>query len=259
MKNSFFTPFLTAIPDNSAPQKFTLMHNNQAHPLCILAVEELQKHLSTQQDWSHNFGFDASDTRPVIGKMFGVLVVKNEANELGYLSAFSGKIAGANHHKNFVPPVYDMLHEDGFLTNGMIELSKKKELIQLLQKSKSTENQPLIEKLLIERKEFSLALQRRLFDNYFFINQAKESKSVYEIFEAANYIFPPSGAGECATPKLLQYAFLHDLKPVALAEFWWGQSPKSNNRKHGHFYPCCKEKCHAILAHTLSGLEFVYE
>jgi tRNA pseudouridine32 synthase / 23S rRNA pseudouridine746 synthase len=255
----FFIPFSTPIEGNLVPEKFTLMRENQAHPLCVLAVEELQNHLTSQQDWSHNFGFDANDTRPIIGKMFGVLVVKNEENKLGYLSAFSGKIAGANHHKNFVPPVFDTLSEDSFLTKGMIELSKKKEHIETLKKEKTADNQLLIEQLLVERKKFSLALQRTLFDHYFFLNQAKISKSVYEIFETANYLFPPSGAGECATPKLLQYAFLHDLKPIALAEFWWGQSPKSNNRKHGHFYPCCKEKCHAILAHMLSGLECVYE
>jgi tRNA pseudouridine32 synthase / 23S rRNA pseudouridine746 synthase len=255
----FFTPFSTSIQDSLVPKKFTLMRENQAHPLCILAVDELQKHLAAQQEWSHNFGFDANDTRPIIGKMFGVLVVKNKANELGYLSAFSGKIAGANHHKNFVPPVFDTLSEDSFLSNGMIEISKKNELIETLKKTKTTDNQALIAQLLVERKKFSLALQRNLFDHYFFLNKAKELKSVYEIFEAANYLFPPSGAGECATPKLLQYAFSQDLKPIALAEFWWGQSPKSNNRKHGHFYPCCKEKCHAILAHMLSGLECVYE
>ena len=67
---------------------------------------------------------------------------------------------------------------------------------------------------------------------------------------------PPAGAGECAAPKLLNYAFEHQLKPIAMAEFWWGQSPKSEIRKHKQFYPACKSKCEPILlSHMLMGLE----
>ncbi|RZK01842.1 MAG: pseudouridylate synthase, partial [Flavobacterium sp.] len=73
-----------------------------------------------------------------------------------------------------------------------------------------------------------------------------------EIFNNAGYKNPPAGAAECAGIKLLQYAFLHHMKPLALGEFWWGKSPKSNTWKHGMFYPCCKEKCEPILKHMLS-------
>src|SRR5690606_21753915 len=65
---------------------------------------------------------------------------------------------------------------------------------------------------------------------------------------------PPAAAGECATPKLLQYAFLNDLKPIAMAEFWWGASPKSEVRKHKQFYPACTGKCEPILKHMLEGI-----
>ncbi|MNE19641.1 Ribosomal large subunit pseudouridine synthase A [compost metagenome] len=106
-----------------------------------------------------------------------------------------------------------------------------------------------------ERKNKSGALQRKLFDQYFFLNQYGQKKSVLAIFENTVDAKPPAGAGECATPKLLQYAFLHDMKPLAMAEFWWGQSPKSEIRIHGQFYPACRGKCEPILAHMLDGIE----
>jgi len=65
---------------------------------------------------------------------------------------------------------------------------------------------------------------------------------------------PPAAAGECATPKLLQYAFLNGLRPVAMAEFWWGAPPKSEIRKHRQFYPACTGKCKPILEHMLEGI-----
>nr|WP_255742364.1 RluA family pseudouridine synthase [Belliella calami] len=112
-----------------------------------------------------------------------------------------------------------------------------------------------LEKLKMERKERSNALQQQLFDNYKFLNAEKEWKSLREIFSLDLNIPIPAGSGECAAPKLLHYAFLHDLKPIAMAEFWWGQSPKSEIRKHGEFYPACKSKCEPILGHMLKGLE----
>ena len=112
-----------------------------------------------------------------------------------------------------------------------------------------------LEKLKMERKERSNALQQQLFDNYKFLNAEKEWKSLREIFSLDLNIPIPAGSGECAAPKLLHYAFLHELKPIAMAEFWWGQSPKSEIRKHGEFYPACKSKCEPILGHMLKGLE----
>jgi tRNA pseudouridine32 synthase/23S rRNA pseudouridine746 synthase len=97
----------------------------------------------------------------------------------------------------------------------------------------------------------SAKLQQQLFANYAFLNQYKKSKSLGEIFENN----PPAGAGECAAPKLLHYAFQNDLKPIAMAEFWWGQSPKSEIRKHKQFYPACTGKCEPILKHMLLDIE----
>ena len=112
-----------------------------------------------------------------------------------------------------------------------------------------------IESLKAERKERSAALQQKLFGQFRMLNAKGEVKDLCTIFEQTVRKAPPAGAGECALPKLLQYAYLHQLKPLAMAEFWWGDSPKNEIRHHGYYYPSCKGKCEPILQHMLQGLE----
>jgi tRNA pseudouridine32 synthase/23S rRNA pseudouridine746 synthase len=336
MSKSLFQPFKTNISGISLPEKFTFPFYYEPHELSIIASKELQKYLETQTDFEHNFGLKENQEGLVIGKMFGVLVCQNQEGELGYLWAFSGKLAGVNHHSYFVPTIFDMLQEDGFFKkeeevlnaiNSQIEIlensdelrDKKKQLENTKNKANSDiQNQKdKIKRLKIERDEkrisitnlssveieqleFELseeskkesillkkmtkywnfqiekaqnevnllldeinqhkderrqksgALQQKLFAEYSFLNQFGERKSIGEIFNNN----PPAGAGECAAPKLLHYAFEHNLKPIAMAEFWWGQSPKSEIRKHKQFYPACKSKCEPILlSHMLKGLD----
>ena len=336
MSKSLFQPFKTNISGISLPEKFTFPFYYEPHELSIIASKELQKYLETQTDFEHNFGLKENQEGLVIGKMFGVLVCQNQEGELGYLWAFSGKLAGVNHHSYFVPTIFDMLQEDGFFKkeeevlnaiNSQIEIlensdelrDKKKQLentkneansdiqnqkdkikrlkverdekrisftnlssveIEQLEFELSEESKKesillkkmtkywnfQIEKaqnevnLLLdeinqhkdERRQKSGALQQKLFAEYSFLNQFGERKSIGEIFNNN----PPAGAGECAAPKLLHYAFEHNLKPIAMAEFWWGQSPKSEIRKHKQFYPACKSKCEPILlSHMLKGLD----
>ena len=112
-----------------------------------------------------------------------------------------------------------------------------------------------IESLKKERKEKSAALQLQLFEQYSFLNKDGKKKSLQAIFGNTVFGKPPAGAGECATPKLLQYAFLNGYKPLAMAEFWWGSPPKSEIRQHKQFYPACNGKCKPILEHMLEGIE----
>lgn len=105
-----------------------------------------------------------------------------------------------------------------------------------------------------ERKEKSNYLQQTLFSKYAFLNQQKELKSLLDIFDDPD-IKPPAGSGECAAPKLLNYAFANDLKPICIAEFWWGISPNSAIRKHKNYYPACQSRCKPILAHMLKGIK----
>jgi tRNA pseudouridine32 synthase/23S rRNA pseudouridine746 synthase len=251
--DQFFTSFDTSTDSYVLPEIFTLLLKNEPHPLCLLAAKQLQHHLTNQEEWQHNFGL-SNNKEVIIGKMFGVLVVTNQNNQVGYLSAFSGKLAGGNHHAKFVPPVFDSLTNNSFLNNGMEELTRINNEIKSLEALQPETDKKRIAILKILRKDNSVLLQKELFDNYHFRNQAGEQKSLREIFSISLYKNPPSGAGECAAPKLLQYAFQHNMQPIALAEFWWGLSPKSDLWKHGQYYPYCTEKCGPILAHMLTGI-----
>ncbi|AIS57380.1 pseudouridine synthase [Vibrio coralliilyticus] len=334
---NLFTPFNTPIDGYSLPDKFTFPFFYQPHPLCELAAQELQQHLVEQTDWQHNFGIDGNQSGT--GKMFGVLLVESPQGEVGYLSAFSGKIADQNLLPGFVPPVFDMLAEESFFRAETAEImaanqkfnqlksnpriaeltSKLNQLISEYQQQEQLQRDTMIagraerkaqrklaesslagealksrldelakqsvaeknvlkylklewdEKIAVlqreldelntnlnalkeQRKTLSNTLQNKLFDNYRFLNIRGEEKSLNAIFKPTSAPVPPAGAGECAAPKLLQFAFKHDFKPLALAEFWWGVSPKSEVRQHGKFYPSCHSKCFPILGHMLEGM-----
>ena len=111
-----------------------------------------------------------------------------------------------------------------------------------------------IEALKAERRNRSAALQQKLFQQFNFLNAKGETKNLCAIFEETVQKTPPAGAGECAAPKLLQYAYLSGLSPIAMAEFWLGESPKTEIRHHGYYYPSCRGKCEPILRHMLQGL-----
>ena len=315
------------------PEKFTYPFHYTPHPLCVLAAEEVKEYIASRKEWQEELAS---------GKMFGVLIVQtdngitnNEENQIGYLAAFSGNLAGKNLHPYFVPPVYDLLQPEGFfkieeeqisainirirelensssyldskekwkieteqakavLNQAKAELKMAKEAREIRRQSSpelSEEEQASliresqyqkaeykrlekewkkrleeletevrhfdieIERLKTERKERSAALQRKLFEQFRMLNAQGEVKDLYTIFEQTVQKVPPAGAGECALPKLLQYAYLHQLKPLAMAEFWWGDSPKNEIRHHGYCYPSCKGKCEPILQHMLQGLE----
>ena len=108
-----------------------------------------------------------------------------------------------------------------------------------------------IDALKERRKNISSELQNYIFRQFKFLNQAGKVKDLLDIFTDTP---PIAGSGECAAPKLLQYAFEHQLELVTMAEFWWGLSPKSEVRKHLHYYPACRGKCRPILGHMLEGV-----
>lgn len=337
---SFITYFNDkAVNGIPKPERFTFPFFYQPHPLTRIAVAELQHYLETDKSLEHNFGLESDDLSPAIGKMFGVLVVADKSGRLGYLSAFSGKLAGSNVHEKFVPPVFDMLVEDSFFIRGqelLNEINKKVKDIETddsylqlagdLERLSGLANKEIItfktsvkhnkaarkklresnknilgadeyatfeadlikqslhdkhrlnllvanwdEQLKIirtelsgfesriaalkqDRREKSAALQQQLFDQYNFLNIAGETKSLHDIFSETVFVKPPAAAGECATPKLLQFAFLNGYKPVAMAEFWWGAAPKSEIKQHKQFYPACTGKCKPILGHMLKGM-----
>ena len=113
----------------------------------------------------------------------------------------------------------------------------------------------MINNLKNERKQRSAALQKKLFDNFVMLNANGEKKNLNDIFLNTALKTPPSGAGECCAPKLLQYAYITGLKPISMAEFWMGESPKNIIRKEGYYYPACTGKCGPILEFMLEGLD----
>ncbi|CZF84549.1 Ribosomal large subunit pseudouridine synthase A [Grimontia marina] len=343
--DELFTRFQGNTEQSELPGAFTFPFYYQPHPLCALAAEELQQHLASQTDWQHDFGLDEAlapqldKSAEGTGKMFGVLLVRSPQGELGYFSAFSGKIADQNLLPNFVPPVFDMLAEECFfrteleaitaLNTQVSTLSANPVLEQLgaqlaqmqteyeveeqqqrqrmidsrtarkqerklaketltgdtlkaalddLAKQSVAEKNTLkylkmtwdekilaiesqlsalttdIEHAKQQRKTLSNALQNKLFEQYRFLNALGEEKSLKAIFAPTTNPTPPAGAGECAAPKLLHFAYKHGYTPLAMAEFWWGVSPKSEVRQHRKFYPSCHGKCHPILGHMLEGL-----
>lgn len=317
--------FTTSISDIPLPERFTYPFCYTPHPLCVMAAEEVQHYLSKQSDWQEELSQ---------GKMFGVLIVQTEDGSIGYLTAFSGILAGKNIHPYFVPPVYDLLQPQGFfkieeenisainrrirrleedkkyidlrsnltqttqsaqdaLSIAKIQLKEAKDKRELLRKTgqldakeeadliresqfQKAEYKRLerswkdkiaslqvetgnwekqIQELKAERKVRSAALQQQLFEQFRMLNYRGEVITLCDIFEQTVHKTPPAGAGECAAPKLLQQAYLHHWKPIAMAEFWWGNSPKNEVRHHGYYYPACKGKCEPILRHMLQGLE----
>ena len=148
-----------------------------------------------------------------------------------------------------------MIRESQFQKAELKRLERSlKEHLSSLQKETDTYVSQ-IEALKNERKSRSATLQQQLFEQFRLLNARGEVKDLCSIFAHTVHKIPPAGAGECAAPKLLQYAYFHHYRPVAMAEFWWGDSPKAEIRHHGHYYPACKGKCEPILGHMLQGLE----
>ena len=146
----------------------------------------------------------------------------------------------------------EMIRESQFMK---AELRRRR---KAMEQAESTFHNPqftLLKSLQRKRKQMSDELQRWLFAAYRMLNAKGEERDLIDIFREYTHAMPPAGAGDCCAPKLLQYAYLHHLRPVCMAEFWWGESPASEIRHHLHYYPACRSKCLPILTHMLKGLD----
>ena len=335
-----FQYFKTVISGIKLPKKFTFPFYYEPHQLSKIAVAELHQYLENQTDFTHNFGINNNLKETAVGKMFGVLVVENHNNEIGYLAAFSGKLTDKSSPEKFVPAIFNthakdsfykieeeklntfskqitalesdvrflevqktLQHKTSFVENDLQKQRNKMKLAKKDRKIRRTKakailnpnefanfnkkleqesfNDQFLYKELLEyresqliknqkeaalftdkisllktaRKNKSAELQEELFNKYQFLNQQKITKGITEIFPNYAIQKPPAGTGDCAAPKLLQYAFNNNLKPIALAEFWWGISPNTEIRKHKNFYPACQGRCKPVLTHMLEGIE----
>jgi tRNA pseudouridine32 synthase/23S rRNA pseudouridine746 synthase len=224
------------------PQELNNPFSLNIAKIASIAAKEFQEFIKAEsQQWKYDYSIQK-------GKMFGILVVQKTDDTFGYLATVSGKLPNNEICDKLIPSVFDDSTDDFFINKGMTELT------EIGVKIKSTNNQSEIDLLTEYRKQKSFALQQRLFENYTFLNTLGVEKNVLEIFESSSHGNPPAAAGECSAPKLLQHAFKHKLKPIALAEFWWGYY-KSKEREHKVFYPACKNKCRPILEYMLNNNE----
>lgn len=252
MQDTCFSLFQTDVSLVFIPVDLNDPFEKSTPEICRIAATELQEFLiDNQEKWIHNFGTTVGKEGKIKGKMFGVLVVKNSKNELGFIAAFSGKLADKNADQRFVPSVFDDSSDDYFINRGMSEITHINKQIETMELSAEPADLNDALQLRVLRKIKSASLQQQLFDNYKLLNKSGRSKSITSIFESSGGRKPPSAAGECAAPKLLNYAFQNKMKPIAIAEFWWGQSTGSEIRKHKEFYPACNEKCLPILGFML--------
>ena len=145
-----------------------------------------------------------------------------------------------------------MIRESQFMK---AELRRRRKAMEQADSTLTTQHSTLLKSLQRKRKQMSDELQRWLFSAYRMLNAKGEERDLIDIFREYTHAMPPAGAGDCCAPKLLQYAYLHHLRPVCMAEFWWGESPASEIRHHLHYYPACRSKCLPILTHMLKGLD----
>ena len=146
----------------------------------------------------------------------------------------------------------EMIRESQFMK---AELRRRRKAMEQADSTLNTQHSTLLKSLQRKRKQMSDELQRWLFSAYRMLNAKGEERDLIDIFREYTHAMPPAGAGDCCAPKLLQYAYLHHLRPVCMAEFWWGESPTSEIRHHLHYYPACRSKCLPILTHMLKGLD----
>ena len=316
-----FHRFSSDISAIALPELFTWPFHYTPHPLSRIAADQVKAYLRSRQEWAAEIAQ---------GKMFGVLVVQTVDGEVGFVTAFSGNLAGRNDHEYFVPAVYDMLQPGDMFRREEAAISainravtakeqseeylmaksalqelrlRAREELSALKQSLSERKKVRAErraageddKLLIlesqrdnadmqrlkrhhreqeavaeerlnilqseidalreERSRRSAQLQMALFREFRMLNAKGEERDLCELFAPTAQRIPPAGAGECAAPKMLQYAYEHGLRPLAMAEFWQGRSPRGEVRHDGHFYPSCNSKCKPILMHMMQGLD----
>ena len=146
----------------------------------------------------------------------------------------------------------EMVRESQFMK---AELRRRRKAMEQAESAFHNPHATLLKSLQRKRKQMSDELQRWLFAAYRMLNAKGEERDLIDIFREYTHAMPPAGAGDCCAPKLLQYAYQHRLRPVCMAEFWWGESPASEIRHHLHYYPACRSKCLPILTHMLKGLD----
>ncbi|MGM9783763.1 MAG: RluA family pseudouridine synthase [Candidatus Cryptobacteroides sp.] len=250
------------------PQKFTYPFRYVPHPLVVEAAQKLIGTIDSDPLLKYVFAE---------GKMLGILVCEDPASgALTTLNAFSGLVGGRSVLPGFVPPIFDTTTVPALRNiEGPVPPETASLRFGPIDRGSAPVTSPAAPGLPIPLRSIpasavalrsecsegpstsreSKELQEWLFRQYRVMNGMGEEMDVKEIF-ASRGLMPPGGTGECAAPKLLNYAFRNGLKPLCMGEFWYGASPSSGEvRQHGRFYPSCTGKCGPLLSWMLRGVE----
>lgn len=242
MPESRFHRFAKEFSPEQIPQMLNDPFGYIPGPVSLHAAQCVREYLDTVPELKQD---------ALKGKMFGVLSVRDSDGTLGFIAAYSGLLAGSNDCGYFAPAVYDLLDPQGFFKKGEAILDTMTARIrEFLAKGEQDAATAIAQ----ERKRLSQNLQESIFSHFIMLSSEGERADLHAIFARTALRRPPSGAGECAAPKLFQYAFSHSMKPLEIAEFWYGAPPQGSVRKDGHFYPACSGKCGPILEFMLRGI-----
>ena len=268
--------------DIPKPERFTYPFCYEPHPLCILAAEEVKQEIERiHPSEGKMFGVlvvsppesgGVPEGQGGLRSTEGCLLPEGHKNNgqhspFSFLAAYSGLLEGRNDWDYFVPPIYDAQDPNGYFKTREREISLvshvQEDLVSPVQEDLVSHVQGDLQSPSLTSKKMSQDLQLWLFHQYQFLNARGEKKDLVEVWQDYHcsprirhkYPLPPGGTGDCCAPKLLQYAYQNGLKPLCMAEFWWGPSPKSEIRHHGQFYPACRGKCKPVLTWMLQGLD----
>lgn len=209
---------------------------------CIDELENDPKRLRSIEQISRHEEITAADTEAFKQKM------RQAKAERDAIRASAGdKLTPEQHEK--------LIQESQYMKAELKRIKKRNEIIKLEKSLLLSDIDNKIAALRQKRKQMSDDLQAWLFAQFDMLNARGERRNLIDIFKSFNGRMPPAGAGECCAPKMLQYAYANGLRPVCMAEFWWGASPKSEVCHHGRYYPSCRGKCLPILTHMLQGLD----
>jgi tRNA pseudouridine32 synthase/23S rRNA pseudouridine746 synthase len=219
------------------------------HPLARRAAEALLDRLQRAGGLSVSALQDLER-----GKMMGVMVVADAGGQVGYLSGFSGMLGGRWEVDGFVGPLFDVAERASFWPAAEEELQGYEARLRAMDDGGDDGELAGRERQRTALRAHRLARSRELCEQlwagYRIVNARGETRSLRQLFGGR----PPGGAGDCAAPKLLGHALLRGLRPLALAEVWWGAAPVSGERHAGGYYPACRGKCGPLLDHMLNGI-----
>jgi len=222
--------------------------NSRQHALKLMQELKLHKRIDFHNPSSEANPRFSTDYLfgPARGQMFGVLECRDENDDTVILRAFSGQYNAAWNADGWVPPLFDVEAYDRIMIPGDQRIKKLgRKMVALKPGDHEFAN------LKKQRKELSRTIMKELHDLYELNNFMGEKSSLNEFFKSVNG--PPTGAGDCCAPKLLNYAARHNLRPMGVSEFFWGETNPSKTRVHGQFYSSCTDKCLPILGFMLCG------